>query len=113
MPIFEPVSDQVGLRFLGKVISGCRDRTAITSVETECENPETKSTGREGAKTWVFGGAPREISAVWRLIGGAMRTRTKDLDGFIEGARRDRCAIVTEAARPCGAPAGPLVHGRL
>jgi hypothetical protein len=47
------------------------------------------------------------------MVGGAMRTRTKDLDGFIEGARRDRCAIVTEAVRPCGAPAGPLVHGRL
>jgi hypothetical protein len=57
-PIFEPVSGQVGLRFLGKVISGCRDRTAITSVETECDNPETKSTGREGANTWVFGAAP-------------------------------------------------------
>jgi hypothetical protein len=57
-PIFEPVSGQVGLRFLGKVISGCRDRTAITSVETECENPETKSTLREGANTWVFGAAP-------------------------------------------------------
>jgi hypothetical protein len=41
----EPVSGQVGLCFPGKVISGCRDRTAITSVETECENPETKSTG--------------------------------------------------------------------
>jgi hypothetical protein len=25
--------------FPGKVISGCRDRTAITSVEAECENP--------------------------------------------------------------------------
>jgi hypothetical protein len=31
--IFEPVSGQVGLRFLGKVISGCRDRTAIMSAK--------------------------------------------------------------------------------
>jgi hypothetical protein len=28
-----------------------------------------------------------------------MRTRTKDPDGFIDGARRDRCAIVAEAVR--------------
>ena len=28
-----------------------------------------------------------------------MRTRTKDPDGFIDGARRDRCAIVSEAVR--------------
>jgi hypothetical protein len=61
MPILEPVSGQVGLRVLGKVISGCRDRTAITSVEAECENPETKSTGREGANTWVFGAAPGNL----------------------------------------------------
>jgi hypothetical protein len=44
-------------------------------------------------------GTPREISAVRRLIGGAMRTRTKNPDGFIDGARRDRCAIVAEALR--------------
>jgi hypothetical protein len=37
------------------VISGCRDRTAITSVEAECENPETDSTVREGANTWEAG----------------------------------------------------------
>jgi hypothetical protein len=30
-----------------------------------------------------------------------MRTRTKDPDGFIDGARRDRC--VAEAARECRA----------
>jgi hypothetical protein len=30
---------------------------------------------------------PPEISAVRRLIGGAMRTRTKDPDSFIDGAR--------------------------
>jgi hypothetical protein len=28
-----------------------------------------------------------------------MRTRTKEPDGFIDGARRDRCAIVSEAVR--------------
>ena len=28
-----------------------------------------------------------------------MRIRTKDPDGFIDGARRDRCAIVAEAVR--------------
>jgi hypothetical protein len=68
MPILGPVSGQVGLRFLGKAISGCRDRTAITSVEAECENPETKSTGREGANTWVFGAAPgnlRRVATDW------------------------------------------------
>jgi hypothetical protein len=31
------------------------------SVEAECENPETKSTGREGANTWVFGAAPGNL----------------------------------------------------
>jgi hypothetical protein len=71
MPILEPVSGQVGLRFLGKVISGCRDRTAITSVEAVCENPETKSNGRKGADTWVFGAAPGNLcgSATdwWRM----------------------------------------------
>jgi hypothetical protein len=36
---------------------------------------------------------------VRRLIGQAMRTRTKDPDGFIDGARRERCAIVAEAVR--------------
>ena len=35
------------------------------------------------------------------VIGGAMRTRTKDPDGFIDGARRDRCANVAEAVREC------------
>ena len=34
---------------------------AITSVEAECENPETNSTGREGANTWVFGAAPGNL----------------------------------------------------
>jgi hypothetical protein len=38
---------------------------------------------------------PAEISAVRRLIGGAMRTRTKDPDGFIDGARRDRRGAFT------------------
>jgi hypothetical protein len=57
----EPVSGQIGLRFLGKVISGCRDGTAITSVKAERENPETKSTGGEGANTWVFGAAPGNL----------------------------------------------------
>ena len=33
----EPVSGQVGLCFPGKVILGGRDRTAITSVEAQCE----------------------------------------------------------------------------
>jgi putative transposase len=28
-----------------------------------------------------------------------MRTRTKNPDGFMDGARRDRCAIVAEAVR--------------
>jgi hypothetical protein len=32
-----------------------------------------------------------------------MRTRTKNPDGFIDGARRDRCAIVAEAVRAWGA----------
>jgi hypothetical protein len=31
-----------------------------------------------------------------------MRTRTKDPDGFIYGARLDRCAIVAEAVRNGG-----------
>jgi hypothetical protein len=73
-PILEPVSGQVGLRFLGKVISGCRDRTAITSVEAEWENPETKSTGREGANTWVFGAAP----------GNLRRAATRTFDPLVE-----------------------------
>jgi hypothetical protein len=30
---------------------------------------------------------------------GAMRTRTKNPDGFMDGARRDQCAIVAEAVR--------------
>jgi hypothetical protein len=28
-----------------------------------------------------------------------MRTRTKNPDGFMDGARRDRCAILAEAVR--------------
>jgi hypothetical protein len=78
----------VGLRFLGKVISGCRDRTAITSVEAECENPETKSTGREGANTWVFGAAPGNLRRA---------TRTTDPLGWV-------CEIYAEKSRsfnPC------------
>jgi Patatin-like phospholipase len=43
---------------------------------------------RAGRRQYVgIWGRPREISAVRRLIGGAMRTRTKDPDGFIDGAR--------------------------
>jgi hypothetical protein len=37
MSTLEPVSGQVDLCFLGKVILGGRDRTAITSVGAECE----------------------------------------------------------------------------
>jgi putative transposase len=37
------------------------------------------------------------------MVGGAMRTRTKNPDRFIDGARRDRCAIVAEAVRDWGA----------
>src|SRR4029077_12290468 len=33
----EPVSGQVGLCFPGKMILGGRDRTAVTSVEAQCE----------------------------------------------------------------------------
>jgi hypothetical protein len=35
--LLEPVSGQVALCFPGKVISGCRDIRAITSVEAECQ----------------------------------------------------------------------------
>jgi hypothetical protein len=42
---------------------------------------------------------PQENLCRAGVIGGAMRTRTKDPDGFIDGARRDRCAIVSEAVR--------------
>jgi hypothetical protein len=52
-------------------------------------NPETKLT-RWNAPIRGYLAPPQEISAVRRLIGGAMRTRTKDPDGFIDGARRDR-----------------------
>jgi hypothetical protein len=67
MPILEPVSGQVGLRFLGKVISGRRDRTATTSAVAECENPETKATGRKGANTWVSRAVPAPSLEAFRL----------------------------------------------
>jgi hypothetical protein len=96
-PILEPVSGQVGLCFPGKVIFGGRDRTAITSVEApkqSARNPETKLT-RWNAPIWGYLTPPREISAVRRLIGGAIRTRTmdplrlgmRDLRGEIASAR--------------------------
>jgi hypothetical protein len=50
-PILEPVSGQVGLRFLGNVIFGGRDRTAITSVEAPCEKSRDQVDPAEGANT--------------------------------------------------------------
>ena len=97
----EPVSGQAGLRFPGKVILGDRDRAAITSVEAEREKSRDQVDPTEGADTGYLA-PPQEISAVRRVIGGAMRTRTKDPDGFIYGARLDRCAIVAEAVRNGG-----------
>ena len=89
----EPVSGQAGLRFPGKVILGDRDRAAITSVEAEREKSRDQVDPTEGADTGYLA-PPQEISAVRRVIGGAIRTRTKNPDGFSDGARRDRCAIV-------------------
>jgi hypothetical protein len=77
--------------FPGKSDFRVQRQNGHNSVETECENPETKSTGREGANTWVFGAAPGKSPPCG--------TRTKDPDGFIDGARRDRRAIVAEAVR--------------
>jgi hypothetical protein len=57
MSTLEPVSGQVGLRFLGKVISGRRDRTATTSVEADCEKSRDQVDPVEGANTGVFGAA--------------------------------------------------------
>jgi hypothetical protein len=53
MPNLEPVSGQVGLRFLGKVILGRRDRTATTSVE--CEKSRDQVDPVERANTGVSG----------------------------------------------------------
>ena len=64
---------QVGLCFPGKVILGGRDRTAITSVEAQCEKSRDKSTRRKVPIQGIWR-RPPEISAVRRLIGGAMRT---------------------------------------
>jgi hypothetical protein len=55
MPNLEPVSGQVGLRFLGKVILGRRDRTATTSVEAECEKSRDQVDPVERANTGVSG----------------------------------------------------------
>ena len=103
MSTLEPVSGQVGLCFPGKVIFGGRDRTAITSVSHRARNPETRLTRRKAPIRGVWRRSP-EISAVRLVIGGAMRTRTKDPDGFIDGARRDRCCVrpmpLTLAPRP-------------
>jgi hypothetical protein len=93
MPNLEPVSGQVGLRFLGKVISGCRDRTAITSARQSAKNPETKSTGREGANTWVFGAAPGNLRRASNH--GSARLGMRDLRGEIATAQ-----IVQLLSRP-------------
>ena len=94
-PILEPVSGQVGLRFLGKVFSGCRDRTAITSVEAECENPETKSTGREGANTGVFGAAPgnlrRAATDWWRTQ--SLSNWSPGLNSLVTGKNTGKLSI--------------------
>jgi hypothetical protein len=104
----EPVSGQAGLRFPGKVILGDRDRAAITSVEAEREKSRDQVDPTEGADTGYLA-PPQEISAVRRVIGGAMRTRTSDpLSGHCKARRnyngismrlcRDR--IIGISARP-------------
>jgi hypothetical protein len=55
------LSGQVGLRFLGKVVLGGRDRTAITSVEAECEKSRDQVDPVERANTGVFGAAPGNL----------------------------------------------------
>jgi hypothetical protein len=57
----------------------------LTSVEAECENPETNSTGREGANTWVFGAAPgnlhRAATDWWRTQSQATEASVCDISG--------------------------------
>jgi hypothetical protein len=81
-PILEPVSGQVGLCFPGKVILGGRDRTAVTSVRHSARNPETRSTRWKAPIRGYLAPSP-EISAMRRLIGGAIRTRTMDPLGWV------------------------------
>jgi hypothetical protein len=87
----EPVSGQAGLRFPGKVILGDRDRAAITSVEAEREKSRDQVDPTEGADTGYLA-PPQEISAVRRVIGGAIRTRTMDPLGWV-------CGICAEKSR--------------
>jgi hypothetical protein len=60
----EPVSGQVGLCFPGKMILGGRDRTAVTSVEAQCEKSRDQVDPAEGANTGYLAPPPPEISAV-------------------------------------------------
>jgi hypothetical protein len=57
----EPVSDQVGLCFPGKVILGGRDRTAVTAVEAQCEKSRDQVDPVESANTGLFGAAPGNL----------------------------------------------------
>jgi hypothetical protein len=64
----------------------------------ECSVAETPRLRRTPAKRRLLAQSQENLCGAG-VIGGAMRTRTKNPDGFIDGARRDRRAIV---ARPCG-----------
>jgi hypothetical protein len=82
----EPVSGQVGLCFPGKVIlwqrqNGNDVRGGTAEKSRDQVDPAER---RQYVGIWR---RPPEISGVRRLIGGAMRTRTKDPDSFIDGAR--------------------------
>ena len=57
----EPVSGQVGRCFPGKVILGGRDRTAVTSVEAQCEKSRDQVDPVESANTGLFGAAPGNL----------------------------------------------------
>jgi glyoxylase-like metal-dependent hydrolase (beta-lactamase superfamily II) len=62
------------------------------------EGAETKSTGREGANTWVFGAAPgnlRRAATDW----WSNEDSNQGPGRFYRRLRRDRCAIVAEAVR--------------
>src|SRR6516162_5196133 len=76
-----------------------RDKTAETAVKVQKRRCRDRISINNPAH-WGLFGENREISVRTEVRGGARRTRTKDPDSFIDGARRDRC--VAEAARARG-----------
>jgi hypothetical protein len=73
--------------------------TPNRSAEPVAEDPlpvfRDRMPARKPANSRLSGGNRQTAGSVG-LRGGAMRTRTKDPDGFIDGARRDRCEAVRE-----------------